>query len=81
MNKLIGSTLVAAILGLGPMATVQAAPEKFVIDSAHTYPFFEINHLGWSTTRGLFRKVTGTATLDFFDAANFPEATFESKGF
>jgi polyisoprenoid-binding protein YceI len=59
----------AAILAASPGAVfvpiAQAAPEKFVIDSAHTYPFFEIDHLGWSTSRSLFRKVTGTATLDF----------------
>jgi len=53
------------LLGAVLVPSAQATPEKFVIDSAHTYPFFEINHLGWSTARGLFRKVTGTATLDF----------------
>ena len=82
MSKpILRAAILAASTGAVFVPTAQAAPEKFVVDSAHTYPFFEINHLGWSTTRGLFRKVTGTATLDFFDAANFPEATFESKGF
>ena len=64
-KPMVHAALIAALLGASFVSTAQAAPEKFVIDSAHTYPFFEINHLGWSTTRGLFRKVTGTATLDF----------------
>ena len=65
MKRLLNNTLLAMTLGLGSMTAVHAAPEKFVIDGAHTYPFFEINHLGWSTTRGFFRKMEGTATLDF----------------
>lgn len=66
MSKpILRAAILAASTGAVFVPTAQAAPEKFVIDSAHTYPFFEINHLGWSTTRGLFRKVTGTATLDF----------------
>lgn len=65
MKRVLNNTLLALTLGLGAMTAVQAAPEKFIIDSAHTYPFFEINHLGWSTTRGFFRNIEGTATLDF----------------
>ena len=64
-KPVIRAAVVAALLGATFAPAVQAAPEKFVIDGAHTYPFFEINHLGWSTTRGLFRKVMGSATLDF----------------
>ena len=64
-KPMIHAALIGALLGASFVPTAQAAPEQFVIDSAHTYPFFEVNHLGWSTTRGLFRKATGTATLDF----------------
>lgn len=64
-KPMVHAALITALLGVSFVPTAQAAPEKFVIDSAHTYPFFEINHLGWSTTRGLFRKVMGAATLDF----------------
>jgi len=64
-KPMIRAALITALLGTSFVPAAQAEPEKFVIDSAHTYPFFEINHLGWSTTRGLFRKVEGTATLDF----------------
>ena len=64
-KPMIRAALITALLGTSFVPAAQAEPEKFVIDSAHTYPFFEINHLGWSTTRGLFRKVEGAATLDF----------------
>ncbi len=49
----------AATLG----TTVQAA-DTYTIDSRHTFPVFEVNHLGFSTQRGRFNKTTGTVTLD-----------------
>lgn len=66
MKTLILRTILIAVpLEVILVSPAQAAPEKFVIDSTHTYPFFEINHLGWSTMHGFFRKARGTATLDF----------------
>ena len=59
------TALIAALLSAALAPAAQAAPEKFTLDTAHTYPFFEINHLGWSITRGSFQKVSGTVTLDF----------------
>ena len=41
-----------------------AAPETYTVDSSHTFPSFEINHLGFSTQRGRFNKTTGTIVLD-----------------
>lgn len=64
-KQLLSSTLLVAGLGLGFLSTAQAAPEKYIIDNSHTYPYFEITHLGWSTTRGLFSKTSGTVTVDF----------------
>lgn len=65
MKKAVSSTLFGLALGLGSVTVTQAAPEKYVIDNSHTYPYFEVVHLGWSTTRGLFHKTTGTVTVDF----------------
>lgn len=42
----------------------QAAQEKFVVDAAHTFPSFEVSHLGISTTRGRFERTTGEMVLD-----------------
>lgn len=64
-KQLLGSALLVTGLSLASLSTAQAAPEKYVIDNSHTYPYFEITHLGWSTTRGLFSKTSGTVTVDF----------------
>lgn len=41
-----------------------AAPEDFLIDPAHTYPSFEVSHLGISTQRGRFNSTKGRIVLD-----------------
>lgn len=78
MTKLITGTLMAAALGLGAMTVSQAAPEKYVFDNSHTYPYFEVTHLGWSTTRGLFHKTSGSATLDFAAKTGSVEAVIDA---
>jgi polyisoprenoid-binding protein YceI len=45
-------------------ASVHAAPEEFVVDPGHTYPSFEVRHLGISTQRGRFEKTKGRIVLD-----------------
>ncbi|MEY3200602.1 MAG: hypothetical protein RIR70_152 [Pseudomonadota bacterium] len=40
------------------------AAETYTIDATHTYPMFEVNHLGFSLQRGRFNKTTGKITLD-----------------
>jgi polyisoprenoid-binding protein YceI len=52
-----------AILLLASAGAVNAA-ETYAIDPTHTFPGFEINHLGFSTFRGRFDKTRGTVTLD-----------------
>lgn len=48
------------------MASVSAqAVEKYTIDPAHTYPNFQINHLGFSTMHGRFGKTEGSMTIDW----------------
>lgn len=41
-----------------------AAADSYTIDPSHTYPSFEINHLGFSTMRGTFDATSGSVTLD-----------------
>jgi polyisoprenoid-binding protein YceI len=55
-------TLIAVALAL-PFA-IQAAPESYTLDPTHTFPQFEVDHLGVSTMRGFFRKSAGKFTLD-----------------
>lgn len=50
------------------LATTVAAPalaaDTYSIDPFHTFPVFEVNHLGFSTQRGRFNKTSGTVVLD-----------------
>jgi polyisoprenoid-binding protein YceI len=46
------------------LAPATALAESYVIDQAHTFPSFEVSHLGFSTTRGRFEKTSGTIALD-----------------
>ena len=41
-----------------------AAPETYVFDTQHTYPNFEVGHMGYSVRRGWFEKTEGSVTLD-----------------
>jgi polyisoprenoid-binding protein YceI len=41
-----------------------AAPESFTVDPRHTFPSFEVSHLGFSTQRGRFDKTSGKISLD-----------------
>ena len=41
-----------------------AAADSYTVDPAHTYPNFEINHLGFSTMHGRFGATNGKIALD-----------------
>lgn len=61
-NGCCGLFVVGAILGA---AQAQAASDTYLIDSTHTYPAFEADHMGGlSLWRGKFEKTKGTVTLD-----------------
>jgi polyisoprenoid-binding protein YceI len=57
-----------ALLGFAFSAictTAVAAPMTYAIDSAHTYPSFEVDHGGGTSVwRGKFNSTTGTVTMD-----------------
>ena len=53
------SLIVAALL-----AVPACAADTYTIDTRHTFPVFEVNHLGYSTQRGRFNKSSGKITLD-----------------
>lgn len=58
----VKSVLGAAVLA-GSVAV--AAPVKYNIDPQHTYPSFEVDHMGGlSTWRGKFNSTSGTVTVD-----------------
>ena len=53
-----------ATLAIALPPTVMANPESYTFDPYHTFPYFEIDHWGVSTVRGMFRKSSGKFTID-----------------
>ena len=65
------------------LATVFATPafadaDTYTIDSKHTFPTFEINHLGFSIQRGRFDKTSGTITLDMKAKSGSVDVTIDT---
>lgn len=57
------SQLLAALLA-STLAASAFAADSYTIDPRHTFPSFELSHLGFSTQRGRFNKTSGKITLD-----------------
>ena len=56
---------VLAALVAGALVTLPAAAaESYSLDARHTFPSFEVLHLGYSLQRGRFNKTSGKITLD-----------------
>ncbi|RJL07612.1 polyisoprenoid-binding protein [Paracoccus aestuarii] len=70
------TTALTAALALTAGAAM-AAPETYQLDTSHSQIVFTYDHLGFSTTTGMFGDITGTITFDAEDpAASSVEATF-----
>jgi len=54
------------------------AAEHYTIDATHTWPSFEINHLGYSTQRGRFNQTRGKITLDVGAQAGAIDITLDA---
>ena len=61
------SLILAAALTLG--ATSAFAAEKYILDSGHSQVLFSYNHLGFSTTYGMFSGFEGEIMFDQEDPA------------
>jgi polyisoprenoid-binding protein YceI len=57
-------TQLAAFLITAAFALPASAADSYSVDPAHTYPNFEINHLGFSTLHGRFGATNGKIVLD-----------------
>lgn len=56
-----------ALIALAITSTLSApafAADSYTIDSRHTFPSFELSHMGYSIQRGRFNQSSGTITLD-----------------
>ena len=70
MKKILAAALLTA-------ATLSAQAADYKLDPTHTFPSFEISHLGFSTFRGRFDKTEGTVTLDTAKKTGSVEATID----
>jgi len=61
-------TLIAAALAMGATGAV-AAPEAYKLDPSHSQVLFSYNHLGFSTTYGMFSGFEGEIIFDAEDPA------------
>jgi polyisoprenoid-binding protein YceI len=68
-----------ALTALASTATAIAAPEEFVIDSGHTFPTFEVRHLGIATQRGRFNHASGTVLLDRDTGTGSVDVTIDAR--
>jgi polyisoprenoid-binding protein YceI len=59
MTKKIVFALLASAL-----AAPAYAADSYTVDSRHTWPMYEIMHLGFATQRGRFNETTGKILLD-----------------
>src|SRR4249919_3389270 len=71
-------TQIAAFLVTAALALPVAAADSYTVDPAHTYPNFEINHLGFSTMHGRFGATTGKITLDAAARSGSIEITIDA---
>ncbi|SDI48424.1 YceI family protein [Aliiruegeria lutimaris] len=65
--RLIPAAFAAATLMSA--TAVSAAPETYVLDPSHSQVVFSYNHLGYSTTTGMFSGFEGEIALDAEDPA------------
>lgn len=61
-------TLIAAALALTATGAL-AAPQEYTFDPSHSQVLFSYNHLGFSTTYGMFSGFDGTIMFDAEDPA------------
>lgn len=76
MNKHLYNTIAASLAGI--LVTPACAADNYTIDPTHTWPVFEINHLGFTTQRGRFNKSSGKVTLDIAARKGSVELTIET---
>jgi polyisoprenoid-binding protein YceI len=72
--KKISSTLLAALFAIPAYAA-----DSYTIDPTHTWPMFEVNHLGYSTQRGRFNKSSGKITLDVASRKGSVDITIDAS--
>ena len=72
--------LLTTALGVTLVTAAQAEPVTYVLDSSHSQIVFSYDHLGFSTTTGMFSGFEGTIALDAENpAASSVEVSFPAQ--
>ena len=74
MFRSVLATLASTLVTLPALAEV----ETYNIDPRHTFPAYEVGHLGYSIQRGRFNKTQGKITLDTAAKTGSAEVTIET---
>jgi len=61
--KIANRLVLAAFVSGNALVGNAFATDSYSIDTRHTFPYFQVNHLGFSYQAGRFNKVTGTIKL------------------
>lgn len=77
--KKFAATLTVAVGALLSALPAAAAPETYNIDAGHTFPSFEVSHLGFSIHRGRFNKTEGKVVLDTAAKTGSVEVTIDAN--
>ena len=73
MKKVIASIALASVFAVSAYAA-----DSYTIDPNHTFPVFEVNHLGYSVQHGRFNKSSGNITLDMAARSGSVDLTIET---
>ena len=68
----------ATIALASSFAVTAVAADNYSIDPNHTFPVFEVNHLGYSVQYGRFNKTSGNITLDMAARSGSVDLTIET---
>lgn len=67
-----------AIALAGSLSLSAYAADSYTIDQSHTFPVFEVNHLGYSVQLGRFNRTSGNITLDMADQKGSVDLTIDT---
>lgn len=66
----------AALFAMAALPVLAA--DGYTVDPNHTYPSFEVNHLGFSVQRGRFNQTGGKITLDLEKKSGTADITIDA---
>lgn len=69
----------ALLLTITLFLPLSAFGASYTIDPSHTYPYFKISHLGFSTLMGRFNKTDGKLTYDEAKGTGSVEITIDAN--